>query len=255
MAVRIGHASKDERSKGTGGVAGDQNGKEVKIGNWYNGGWGYVARAKDADVAERIAAAAEAGCNNPAIGYDQSGRNTLTEQAKTVDYDLSKIATPCETDCSAFVSVCVRAALGRDFYSGNAPTTRTLKNVLKGTGTFDILTDSKYLTGYGHLKRGDILCNAGSHTVMVLDDGGGEETPVKPVTYSVTLPLLRKGSTGDSVRALQILLIGLGYNCGKWGADGDFGSATENAVECFQEDKGLEADGQCGPKTWTALLT
>ena len=256
MSVRIGHASIDENRKARGGVAGDQTGQEVKISNWYNGNWGFVARAKDPAMAEAIAAAAEAGCNNPNIGYDQSGRNTLMTQAKAVDFDLSKIVTPCEADCSSFVSVCVRAALGRDFYTGNAPTTRTLEKVLRGTGAFEILTDEKYLTSSKHLKRGDIPNNPGKHVVVVLDNGAeAGEAAAKPVTYSVQLPVLKKGCTGDSVRALQILLIGMGYSCGKAGVDGDFGSATENALECFQEDNGLEVDGKCGPKTWAALLT
>ena len=256
MAVRIGHASIDENGKATGGKAGDQTGKEVKISSWYNGRWGFVARAKDPTVAEAIAAAAEAGCNNPSIGYDQSGRNTLMTQARAVDFNLSKITNVCECDCSSFVSVCVRAALGYDFYTGNAPTTRTLKKVLSATGAFEILTDNKYLTGDKHLRRGDILDNPGKHTVMVLDNGSAAETTaVKTVTYSVQLPVLKKGSTGDSVKALQILLTGLGYSCGKAGIDVDFGSATENALECFQEDNTLEVAGKCGPKTWSALLT
>lgn len=256
MAVRIGHASKDERGKATGGTAGDQTGKEVCIRSWYNGSWGFVARAKDAAVAEAIAAAAEAGCNNDNIGYDQSGRNTLMTQAKAVGFDLSKITTPCEADCSSFVSVCVRAALGKDFYSGNAPTTSTLKKVLSGTGAFDILTDSKYLTSANYLRRGDILCKPASHTAMVLDDGSAATAATAAtVTYAVQLPVLKKGSTGDSVKALQILLTGYGYSCGTAGIDGDFGSATESALRAYQKDKSLTVDGKCGPKTWAALLT
>lgn len=264
MAVRIGHASIDENGKATGGTAGDQTGKEVKISNWYNGSWDFMARAKEPAVAEKIAQACEGACNNPNIGYDQSGRNTLMTQARAVNFDLAKISTPCEADCSSFVSVCVRAALGHDFYTGNAPTTSTLKKVLEATGAFEILTDSKYLTSDKYLLRGDILDNPGKHTVMVLDNGTDADksgttqttaTQAQSVTYNVPLPLLKKGSTRDSVKALQILLIGLGYSCGKYGADGDFGSGTENALKCFQKDNGLEVDGECGPKTWAALLT
>ena len=255
MAVRIAHASADEHKKATGGTAGDQTGKEVCIRNWYSGGWEFVARPKERGVAESIAAAAEAGCNNPNIGYDQSGRNTLLNAAKAVSFDLSKIAESCEADCSSFVSVCVRAALGRDFYTGNAPTTRTLKKALSSTGAFQILEDSDHLTSDKRLLRGDILCKAGSHTVMVLDNGAAvSEQPAPVATYAVHLPVLAKGCTVDSVRALQILLIGYGYSCGKAGVDGDFGSSTENALECYQEDNGLEVDAKCGPKTWAKLL-
>lgn len=71
---------------------------------------------------------------------------------------------------------------------------------------------------------------------------------------TLTLPMLQKGSRGDVVKTLQILLIGYGYTCGKYGVDGDFGSATESAVRNFQKDNRLEVDGIVGPNTWANLL-
>ena len=77
---------------------------------------------------------------------------------------------------------------------------------------------------------------------------------VTPVPGSVALPTLRRGDKNEAVRALQILLIGRGYNCGGCGADGDFGSATEAAVIAYQKANGLVQDGICGPLTWSMLL-
>ena len=250
MATRIGHASIDENGKTTGGTAGDQNGKEVCIRNWYNGGWEFLARAKESDITMKIAAACEAGCANPNIGYNQNRRNSLLTQARAVEYELSKITIPCETDCSAFVSVCVLAAGVKLTCSGNLPTTRTLKSTLSKTGDFEILTDGKYLTGTDHLCRGDILCKAGSHTVIVLDDGLAAEKQ----SVGSEFPPLKKGSKGRSVKALQILLIGYGFSCGSWGADGEFGSATEAALKAFQKTKNLIQNGQTGGEVWKALL-
>ena len=65
--------------------------------------------------------------------------------------------------------------------------------------------------------------------------------------------LLENGCEGGDVRQLQTALIRLGYDCGGYGADGDFGDATELAVKAFQRDHGLTADGQCGPRTVAAL--
>lgn len=78
----------------------------------------------------------------------------------------------------------------------------------------------------------------------------------KPATiyYSVRLPMLQKGSKSESVKALQILLIGYGYSCGDAGVDGSFGGATKKAVEAFQKDHGLEVDASVGPLTWSKLL-
>lgn len=71
---------------------------------------------------------------------------------------------------------------------------------------------------------------------------------------SVTLPMLKRGCKGASVKALQTLLIGYKYSCGGSGADGSFGPATHDAVCRFQKANGLAIDGIVGPATWTKLL-
>ena len=68
-------------------------------------------------------------------------------------------------------------------------------------------------------------------------------------------PTQRKGDKGDAVKRMQNELIQRGYDLGKWGADGNFGTQTEKALMAFQRDEGLVADGICGQKTWDALLT
>lgn len=65
---------------------------------------------------------------------------------------------------------------------------------------------------------------------------------------------LRYGANDLDVQAMQRYLIALGYSCGERGADGKFGTATHRALLRFQKDKGVYADGVCGPVTWTALL-
>jgi hypothetical protein len=265
LAIKIGHSPKDENGKIAGGRAGDQTGKEVCIRSWYNGSWDFVARFKDKAKAEKAAKACEDACNNPNVGYDQGGRNSLRTEAKKVDYQLGKITTPCESDCSSFMGVCVEAA-GIRLPEGNGPTTRTLRRTLEATGEFEILTAEKYLTSDKYLQRSDILCNEGIHTVMALEDGsmaGRDAVPelnTATMYYNVRLPLLVRGSSGPSVEALQTLLKGRGYNLGSFGpnrdgVDGDFGDATENALEAFQEDVNIKPDGKCGGQSWLALIT
>lgn len=91
----------------------------------------------------------------------------------------------------------------------------------------------------------------------------GENTdpaePVKPVVKkeeecTVNVSVLKKGSKGKSVKALQILLIGNGFSCGSYGADGDFGAATDAAVCKYQKANGLVEDGVVGNLTWSKLL-
>jgi peptidoglycan hydrolase-like protein with peptidoglycan-binding domain len=71
---------------------------------------------------------------------------------------------------------------------------------------------------------------------------------------TVNVPTLSKGVEGTTTKALQTLLIGYGYSCGKAGADGDFGNNTLQALKNYQKDKELIIDGCCGAKTWSSLL-
>ena len=66
-------------------------------------------------------------------------------------------------------------------------------------------------------------------------------------------PTLSYGSTGNYVKDLQEKLIKLGYSCGPYGADGDFGNDTKNAVQRFQSDNEIYADGVVGANTWKVL--
>ena len=71
---------------------------------------------------------------------------------------------------------------------------------------------------------------------------------------TVKLHQLSRGCTGEEVRAMQLLLIGRGYDIGSDGADGIFGYATEEAVMACQRDHELEEDGIYGRDTATALF-
>ncbi len=71
----------------------------------------------------------------------------------------------------------------------------------------------------------------------------------------VTLPILKKGATSESVMALQRMLHAMGYALGsKNPMDGNFGAKTETAVRAYQKAHGLYVDGIVGKKTWDKLL-
>ena len=176
--VKIGHASHDERGKYTGGRAGDQDGTEVQIVNWYNQSWDTVLRPKTQALAEKIARACESGCNNNNIGYSQSARNTIYVEALKVGLDLSKITTPCNCDCSSFVSTCCIAAglSPQIFYGGgNMRTTYTMTEACKQTNQFYVYNTTKYTRQKDFLRRGDIILNTNQHVAIVLQDGKNAE--------------------------------------------------------------------------------
>lgn len=62
--------------------------------------------------------------------------------------------------------------------------------------------------------------------------------------------VLRRGSRGEAVLALQRDLAALGY---RLDADGAYGPGTAEAVRRFQADHGLQADGITGPQTHAAV--
>lgn len=96
-------------------------------------------------------------------------------------------------------------------------------------------------------KGNSILAGFGRPKWSVVTDG--TETPEEPGT-------LRYGMYGSAaVKEMQQNLIKLGYNCGTWGADGDFGDDTLKAVKKFQSDHSLTVDGVATPKVIAAIAT
>ena len=184
MAVLVGSARIDENGKSSGGKAGSQTAKEISTQNWYLHSKGWVLiRPKDSNAAEKIAKNMEYACDSDYVGYDQSQNTTLASEAKQYGYDISKVKTPCETDCARLVRVCCLYAgieVG-DFYTGN------MKSYLEKTGKFEILTSDKYCKSSDYLKRGDILVTkTKGHTVVVLSNGAKASSDKVAVSNNAT---------------------------------------------------------------------
>lgn len=62
-----------------------------------------------------------------------------------------------------------------------------------------------------------------------------------------------KDYIGPRAYELQTKLIKLGYKLPKFGADGNFGQESYDALVRFQKDNGLTPDGLCGTNTWNAI--
>ena len=71
--------------------------------------------------------------------------------------------------------------------------------------------------------------------------------------YNLSLPLLKPGMTDSTVNTVQHLL--RAYGCNSGDITGIMDTATVNAVKNFQTALGLDADGEVGSMTWTALLS
>lgn len=229
----IGSARIDESGKALGGKPGDQKQKatpdykgEVAMQNFYvsSKGW-YILRAKNPDIASKIALAMTIACNNPNIGYNQAKR-----------LDIIKAGThatqPTSCDCSSLVRQCVRES---GIEVGNF-TTANEASVLTATGQFDKLT---YKQGMA-LFLGDILvtCVKG-HTVIITSGATRSQN-------AIATPTVKMGSKGDNARLLQ-------HNLNQCGAtleeDGIFGKLSTAALVRWQHANGLSPDGIYGKKS------
>ena len=105
---------------------------------------------------------------------------------------------------------------------------------------------STYIDGYGRPPYASVTPTTTDTTAPTTDT-------TAPTTAKLGDRILKNGCEGADVKELQLDLIKLGYDCGKWGADGEYGDATEKAVKSFQRDHGLDVDGEAGPLTLAVM--
>lgn len=226
------------------------------------------------NVIEKAVSWALTIADNPGHGYDQLHR-------WGADYDCSSLVI------SAYEQAGVLVKTQGATYTGN------MRPVFLRCGFTDVTKSVDLATGKG-LQRGDVLLHEVKHTALYLGGGkivhasanelgkatggktgdqtGGEictrsyynfpwqcvlrytaEAHIVPPMVSVKLQELSRGCTNGNVGAMQTLLTAKGYNCG--GIDEDFGEKTFTALCKFQADIGLTVDGECGVKTWAALMS
>jgi peptidoglycan hydrolase-like protein with peptidoglycan-binding domain len=85
---------------------------------------------------------------------------------------------------------------------------------------------------------------------------------VGPLTWNALpngapMPVLRQGSSGEVVRALQTLLTNSAsgaWNVTPQGIDGNFGPHTKASVQAFQTWGSVASDGVVGDQTWAVSL-
>ena len=176
----ISNCGKDEKGSYSGGIAGDQTGKEYWLIGWYNRPWNCVLRHPDATVRAEIARLATAAAQNNNIGYDQKERLTFWEQLTKFNFEPARITVPCEADCSSSTAAVVKAAgykLDNAKLKNVSPslTTYNMRSNLLAAG-FDLLTDAKYLNSDVYLLAGDVLLNDSMHAAVNVTNGKYADT-------------------------------------------------------------------------------
>ena len=141
-------------------------------------------------VRKAIVSNAILGAKNDCIGYDQDTRGTFLNEVSKVDYNIEKLTTNCNTDCSAFVCTILKIVghqLDIDELK-NIPLddTTAMENDLTKAG-FKAYRESKYLTSPDELQPGDILLNTIHHTEIFVGDGSAEWRPAEIDDITVNL--------------------------------------------------------------------
>jgi putative chitinase len=159
-----------------------------------------------------------------------TGRDNYSRFAESIETPVEEVAEYLQTFEGAVQSACW-------FWETN--------NLNQWADAGDILTLTKRING-GVIGLEDRKKHY-AHAIHVLGDGGGHAVQENHApAASNTAQVLRRGSRGDAVAAMQLKL-GLS-------GDGDFGPATERALMGWQRENGLEPDGIAGPATLARLL-
>lgn len=171
MKIYLSHAASNEEGKTAGGKPGDQTGREVRIDEFFEYNWNWILRAKDASVREKLAEGAEVLAKNDFVGYDHPDRYSMYLQAKSLNYDFSRISTPCNTDCSQMVATLINSCkinLSPYIFTGN------MADYIVNTGKFDKLA----YYNKSQLRRGDILLSVDKgHVVTIIQAASDDPTP------------------------------------------------------------------------------
>ena len=241
MSVLCGWASQDERGKASGGKAGDQTGREVKTGPWYQFGQTVVIRPQDRNKGKQMAQVMKKICNNPHVGYDQSQRTTLWAQMSRNGWNPDKITVNCETDCSALTAVVCKTIgynISPDVWTGN------LRAALARTKEFSAMTSTYYTQQSKGLRAGDIILNPARHVIMAIADGPvvkGQEG----INKMIGAKLLLDGSRGATTKKCEVMAVQTGlirdYKV-KLTVTGNYNLATKAAVGKHPVQPGMKGD-------------
>ena len=216
---RIVHAAGNEFGGATGGKPGDQTGREIYIGWYYNYPWDYVLRYVRDEKEE-----------TPEMPYEDAKENE--------DYYIVKPGDSLWDIAQRF--------LGDGYLFPLLQQLNGLKdtNILPG---MVLLLHPEGLEPETPPKEDEPAPTPSEPDPPEENIGGAG-------AYQIALQVLKKGDRGAEVRQTQRLLIATGYAMPQYGADGDFGSETETAVKTFQADNGLEQNGKVDKATMSKLL-
>ena len=171
MANLFAWASIGENGKAVGGKKGDQTGREVRVGPYYNFGQDKCIRFRNAARGRKMAIIAKFLANSNVAGYNQYNRSSLHMACRAYNWDWKKIKKAikngtfpmCNTDCSAYFAVCVNLAYGKEKLPSDC-TTRNLvpRCVVTNKANFKLINHCPPKKW----KKGDAPIKEGKHIII-----------------------------------------------------------------------------------------
>lgn len=230
---QIVHAAGNEHGGATGGLSGDQTGREICIQSYYVPSYGW-------DCALRYTADQVPIHPNPVQKPAESATGPHTEPYRPGDRYMVQ---PNDTLWGIAERFLGDGNRWHDLYAYN-----NLKNIDIYPG--DIIE----LPAKDWTPKDPAKDEKPADPQPAPAPKPGEKPKTEPAA-DADLPILSLGDHGYPVEVLQMLLMYAGYELPVYGMDGDFGSETEKALLVFQGDRyGLEATGKTDPTTWAALI-
>ena len=191
---------------------------------WTNGGVG---------VLEAIGTGKSYSRKNGSNGCPDKSANGMFEYAKKKGMDWGVISTIPE-----IIGLAVRKDGHVGYYIGNGEVVEWM--------------------GFSHgCKKTKLKSRPWTHWYklpFIHYNDAATSAPIQETEYVLGTRQLVEGSTGSDVKAMQELLMQLGYELPEYGADGDFGKETRDALIAFQKDHSLTVDGKYGEQAHKALM-
>lgn len=147
-------------------LVGDQNGREVKIGEYYNFGQKWVIRFRSKKRGRKAADVTKMLARNNNIGYNQNNRKSLYDQCELINWDIDRIyqIRPCDCDCSLLAVCAINFAYGKSLLPYSL-TTYNLPNIVNQHKTKFKRVDKAIKSKKFH--KGDLVGKSGHVIVNV----------------------------------------------------------------------------------------
>lgn len=154
------------------GKKGDQNGREVRLGFYYNFGQDRVIRFRSLLHGRKSAKIAKTLANEPFLGYGQNTRTDFYKVCKLYKWDWNEVLNGirngtipnCNIDCSMFCTCVINLSYGKELLPSST-TTRNIESLTVGRhkSKFKKVSIIKFTM---HPHKGDMPLKAGKHILI-----------------------------------------------------------------------------------------